>query len=43
MIGWILLGVMVVAVLGVIGIYNGLVSLRENVKNGFSQIDVQLM
>ena len=42
MIGWILLGVMVVAVFGVIGIYNGLVSLRENVKNGFSQIDVQL-
>ena len=42
MIGWILLGVMVLAVFGVIGIYNGLVSLRENVKNGFSQIDVQL-
>ncbi len=42
MIGWILLGVMVLAVFGVIGIYNGLVRLRENVKNGFSQIDVQL-
>ncbi len=42
MIGWIILGVMVLAVFSVIGIYNGLVSLRENVKNGFSQIDVQL-
>lgn len=42
MIGWILLGIIVAAVLSVIGVYNGLVSLRENVKNGFSQIDVQL-
>lgn len=42
MIGWILLGVIVLAVLGVVGVYNNLVNLRENVKNGWSQIDVQL-
>ena len=39
---WVLLAVIVLAILSVIGIYNGLVSLRENVKNGWSQIDVQL-
>ena len=42
MIGWILLGVVVLLILWVIGAYNGLVQLRENVKNGWSQIDVQL-
>lgn len=39
---WIILGVLVFAVLWVIGIYNSLVQLRENVRNGWSQIDVQL-
>ena len=40
MILWIILGILVF--FGVIGTYNGLVQLRENVKNGWSQIDVQL-
>lgn len=39
---WILLGVVVLAVLGIVGVYNNLVQLRENTKNGWSQIDVQL-
>ena len=39
---WILLGLISLAILTFIGIYNNLVSLRENVKNGWSQIDVQL-
>ena len=39
---WILLGIVILAVLIFISIYNNLVSLRENVKNGWSQIDVQL-
>lgn len=38
----IILGVLAIIILWVIGIYNGLVQLRENVKNGWSQIDVQL-
>jgi len=42
MIGWILLGGVVVVALYAVGIYNALVQLRENVKNGWSQIDVQL-
>lgn len=40
--GWIILGLVVILVIYVIAIYNGLVSLRNRVKNGFSQIDVQL-
>ncbi len=36
------LGVVVLLVLVVIGIYNGLVRLRNQVKNAWSQIDVQL-
>jgi len=40
--GWIVLGLIVFLVIYLIAIYNGLVSLRNRVKNGFSQIDVQL-
>jgi LemA protein len=39
---WIILALVVIAVLWTIAIFNGLVKLRENVKNGWSQIDVQL-
>ena len=42
MIGWIILAVVVFVVLWAVGIFNNLVQLRENVKNGWSQIDVQL-
>lgn len=42
MAGLILLGVAVLAVLWVVGLYNGLVRARNLVKNSFSQIDVQL-
>jgi LemA protein len=38
----ILLVIVVVAVIWAIGIYNGLVSLRNRFKNAFAQIDVQL-
>lgn len=39
---WILLAVVVVTVVLVVGVYNSLVGLRNQVKNGWSQIDVQL-
>ncbi len=39
---WILLGIVILGILTFVSIYNNLVSLRENVKNGWSQIDVQL-
>lgn len=39
---WVILGLAVVLALWGIGVYNGLVKLRENVKSGWSQIDVQL-
>ena len=42
MIGWIILAVVVLIFITIIGIYNTLVQLRESVKNGWSQIDVQL-
>ncbi len=42
MIGWILLAIPVVLVFYFIGIYNTLVRLRNNVRNAWSQIDVQL-
>ena len=42
MIGWILLGVVVLIVLWVIMTYNGLVSLRQRCRQSFSDIDVQL-
>ena len=40
--GWIILGVIVLAVFFVIGLYNGLVTARNAYKNAFAQIDVQL-
>src|SRR5262245_11228532 len=42
MAGWILLGIIVLLVIFVIGIYNGLVTARNAYKNAFAQIDVQL-
>jgi len=42
MIGWIILGIIVAFVVAVIGMYNALVRLRNQVKNAWSQIDVQL-
>ena len=42
MIGWIVLGVVLVPVLWVIVTYNSLVSLRNHVQNAWKQIDVQL-
>ncbi len=39
---WIVLIILVVLVLFVVSIYNGLVTARQKVKNGWSQIDVQL-
>ena len=38
----ILLGILVVLVLWIVGIYNGLVTARNAFKNAFAQIDVQL-
>jgi LemA protein len=38
----VLLGIVVVVVMVVVGMYNGLVTLRNRYKNAFSQIDVQL-
>src|ERR1700722_6710361 len=42
MIGWIILVLVVIGVLMTISIYNRLVGLRNQYKNAFSQIDVQL-
>jgi len=39
---WIVLGLVVLAVLVFVGLYNGLVKLRMQVKNAWAQIDVQL-
>jgi LemA protein len=39
---WILVGVLVVAVVALVLLYNRLVALRTRVDNGWSQIDVQL-
>ena len=41
-IGLIVLAIVVILVIYVIAKYNGLVTLRQKVRNGFSQIDVQL-
>jgi LemA protein len=40
--GWIFLGIVVIAAVWAIAIYNGLVTLRNRFKNAFAQIDVQL-
>ena len=40
--GWILLGIVVVLVFWIIGLYNKLVGARNGYKNAFAQIDVQL-
>ena len=42
MAAWIFLGIVVLAVMFFVGIYNSLVGLRNRVKNAWSQIDVQL-
>ncbi len=42
MVGWIVLGLLVLGVIWLISIYNRLVRLRNRFKNAFSQIDVQL-
>ena len=42
MVGFIFLGFILLAVLWVVGTYNGLVSFRNRFKNAFAQIDVQL-
>lgn len=39
---FIVLGIIVLAVMFTVGVFNSLVALRESVKNGWSQIDVQL-
>ena len=39
---WIILGIIVVLIIAVIAMYNSLVTLRQRVKNAWSQIDVQL-
>ena len=39
---WIILGIVVVLAIWAVGIYNGLVTLRNRYKNAFAQIDVQL-
>jgi LemA protein len=42
MTGWILLGIVVLALLWIIATYNGLVSLRQRCRQAFSDVDVQL-
>ena len=39
---WIIIGIVVLLLLIIFGIYNGLVRARNRVRNSFSQIDVQL-
>jgi LemA protein len=42
MIGWVILGIAALIILWVIGAYNSLISLKNQVLNGWKQIDVQL-
>ncbi len=39
---WIILGIIVLLIIAFVVLYNGLVTKRQNVKNAWSQIDVQL-
>lgn len=39
---WVVLGIVVLLVIVVIGVYNGLVAGRQEVRNAWSQIDIQL-
>lgn len=39
---WVILGLALLVAIWAVAVYNTLVQLRENVKNGWSQIDVQL-
>ncbi|MGA7677603.1 MAG: LemA family protein, partial [Dehalococcoidia bacterium] len=39
---WIVIGIIVILILVFVGIYNGLVRLRNQMKNAWAQIDVQL-
>ncbi|MFZ0102455.1 MAG: LemA family protein, partial [Pseudolabrys sp.] len=40
--GWVVLGIVVVAVFWAISIYNGLVAMRQRTNQAFADIDVQL-
>jgi len=42
MIGWIILIVLIAIIAWFFGVYNSIIALRQNVRNGWSQIDVQL-
>ncbi len=42
MIGWIILGIVVVLVVYAVVLYNGLIKLRNRIENAWAQIDVQL-
>jgi LemA protein len=42
MLGWIILGIIVLILLFIWGLYNGVVRLNNEVKNSWAQIDVQL-
>jgi len=39
---WIVLGVIVVVILGIVGLYNGLVGMDQNVKQNWAQVENQL-
>ncbi len=39
---WVILGIIAILVIGIIGIYNRLIALRQNRNNAFADIDVQL-
>ncbi|MGV8168980.1 MAG: LemA family protein [Candidatus Nanoarchaeia archaeon] len=42
MIGWIILGVVVLILIIIIALYNGLIRLKNQIENAWAQIDVQL-
>lgn len=42
MLWWIILAIVVIIIIAIIAIYNSLVTMRQRVKNAWSQIDVQL-